>query len=139
MAASKFFEELPLLKDGTNQVGVCAMGPIGDGDTLIWMRAWVWQQDGDNLAAAAGNAGEHVPGAHPLSQDQEPPFAAPKPRWMVQTKLEPESADFTHEKPALVQAIALVENGGARTIVQWGQAVKLREPQPHGGGTHDNH
>ena len=131
MAASKFFEELPLLKDGTTQVGVCAMGPIGDGDKLIWMRAWVWQQDGDNLAASAGEAGEHVPGAHPLSGDQQPPFEAPKPRWMVQTKLEGESADFIIEKPALVQAIALVENGGDRTIVQWGQAVKLREPQHH--------
>ncbi len=132
MATSKFFEELPLLKDGDKQVGVCAMGPIGDGDTLIWMRAWVWQQDGDKLAAAAGNAGEHVPGAHPLSQDQKPPFAAPKPRWMVQTKLEPESDHFTSQKPALVQAIALVENGGSRSIVQWGQAVTLREPQhPH--------
>jgi hypothetical protein len=131
MAASQFFEELPLLKDGTAQVGVCAMGPIGDGDTLIWMRAWVWQQDGDSVAASAGNAGEHVPGAHPLGPDQEPPFAAPKQRWMVQTKLEPESADFNHDKPALVQAIALVENGGARNIVQWGQAVKLREPQHH--------
>jgi hypothetical protein len=138
MATSKFFEELPLLKDGSDQVGVCAMGPIGDGDELIWMRAWVWQQDGANLAAAAGNAGDHVPGAHPLGPDQLPPFKAPtppvpgkEPRWMVQTKLEKESADFIIEKPALVQAIALVENGGDRTIVQWGQAVKLREPHPH--------
>jgi hypothetical protein len=107
------------------------MGPIGDGDKLIWMRAWVWQQDGDNLAAAAGNAGEHVRGAHPLSDDQKPPFAAPSERWMVQTKLEPESAHFKTEKPALVQAIALVENGGSRSIVQWGQAVSLHEPHHH--------
>jgi len=134
MAASRFFEELPLLKDGSNQVGVCAMGPIGDGDTLIWMRAWVWQQDGDNLAAAAGNAGDHVPGAHPLSNDQNPPFAAPKPRWMVQTKLEPQSAEFNTGKPALVQALALVENDGERNIIQWSQAVAVREPgqHPHG-------
>ena len=131
MAASKFFEQLPVLKDGTSQVGVCAMGPIGDGDKLIWMRAWVWQQDGDDLAAAAGEAGKHVAGAHPLSAEQKPPFEAPKPRWMVQTKLEPESADFSTEKPALVQAIALVENAGSRTIVQWGQAVTLHEAHPH--------
>ena len=52
---------------------------------------------------------------------------------MVQTKLEPESADFTIEKPALVQAMALVENGGDRSIVQWGQAVALRAPEDHGG------
>jgi hypothetical protein len=131
MATSKFFEQLPVLKDGTSQVGVCAMGPIGDGDKLIWMRAWVWQQDGEKLAAAAGEAGQHVPGAHPLTPEQEPPFEAPKPRWMVQTKLEAESENFSLQKPALVQAIALVENGGARTIVQWGQAVTLREPQHH--------
>ena len=131
MAASKFFEELPLLKDADDQVGVCAMGPIGDGDKLIWMRAWVWQQDRDNLAASAGEAGRHVPGAHPLTDEQKPPFEAPKPRWMVQTKLEQESADFNTAKPALVQAIALVENGGTRTIVQWGQAVTLHEGQHH--------
>ena len=51
----------------------------------------------------------------PLKPQQQPPFAAPKPLWMVQTKLEPLSVDFTTEKPALVQAFALVENGGART------------------------
>ena len=98
MATSKFFEVLPLLKDGTTQVGVCAMGPIGTGDNIIWIRAWVWQQDGDNLAASSGNAGEHVPGAHPLKPEQQPPFAAPKPLWMVQTKLEPLSADFTTDE-----------------------------------------
>jgi hypothetical protein len=128
---SKFFEVLPLLVDGSDQVGVCAMGPIGDGDTLIWMRVWVWQQDGDGVAASAGNAGEHVPGAHPLSADQNPPFSQPSERWMVQTKLEPQSADFSTAKPALVQAMALVENGGDRSIVQWSQAVALRAPGHH--------
>ena len=131
---SKFFEVLPLLVNGGNQVGVCAMGPIGDGDTLIWMRVWVWQQDGDDVAASAGNAGEHVPGAHALAADQMPPFAHPQERWMVQTKFEPQSAHFNVAKPALVQAMALVENGGDRSIVQWGQAVALRQPGPH----HDN-
>jgi hypothetical protein len=110
------------------------MGPIGTGDNIIWIRSWVWQQNGDNIAASAGNAGEHVPGAHPLGAQQQPPFAAPKPLWMVQTKLEPLSADFTTDKPALVQAFALVENGGSQDIVQWSQAVKLREPRPHGSG-----
>ena len=128
MATSKFFEELPLLMDGTDQVGLCVMGPIGTGDNIVWVRAWAWQQDGDNIAASAGNAGEHVPGAHPLKAQQQPPFAAPKPLWMVQTKLEPLSVDFTTEKPALVQAFALVENGGAQDIVQWSQAVKVRAP-----------
>jgi hypothetical protein len=110
------------------------MGPIGDGDTLIWMRVWVWQQDGEDVAASAGNAGDHVPGAHALSADQMPPFVHsqdPQKKWMVQTKLEPQSADFNIEKPALVQAMALVENGGDRSIVQWGQAVALRAPGQH--------
>jgi hypothetical protein len=138
MATSKFFEVLPLLNDGSTQVGVCAMGPIGSGDNIIWIRAWVWQQDGDNIAASAGNAGEHVPGAHPLKPPQQPPFAAPKPLWMVQTKLEPLSADFTIDKPALVQAFALVENGGDQDIVQWSQAVALREPHPHGDADHEH-
>ena len=56
---------------------------------------------------------------------------------MVQTKLEPVSADFTEEKPALVQAIALVENGGDSSIVQWSQAVGLRIPVHHAAGHSD--
>jgi len=139
MATSKFFEELPLLKDGNEQVGLCVMGPIGTGDNIVWVRAWAWQQNGDELAASAGNAGEHVPGAHPLKPGQMPPFAAPKPLWMVQTKLEPLSADFTTEKPAFVQAFALVENGGTQDIIQWSQAVAVREPRHHGNGYEDEH
>jgi hypothetical protein len=133
---SKFFEVLPILKDGEgNQVGVCAMGPVGDGDTLLWIEVWIWQQDGNNLAASSGAAGDEVPGAHPLADEDRPPFAHPRERWMVETKLEPVSADFTDQKPALVQAMALVENEGERRIVQWGQAVELRTP----GGGHDHH
>ena len=141
MATSKFFEELPLLKDGDTQVGLCVMGPIGTGDNIVWVRAWAWQQNEDELAASAGNAGEHVPGAHPLKPAQMPPFAAPKKLWMVQTKLEPLSAHFTTKKPALVQAFALVENGGTQDIIQWSQAVMVREPHEHGDGydEHDEH
>lgn len=57
---------------------------------------------------------------------------------MVQTKLEPLSANFTTEKPAFVQAFALVENGGAQDIIQWGQAVMVREPHDHGDGYDDD-
>ncbi|HEY7453051.1 MAG TPA: hypothetical protein VH683_00710 [Thermoleophilaceae bacterium] len=140
---SKFNEVLPVLRDGDVQVGVCAMGPVGDDDTLIWMRVWVWQQDGDSVAAAAGNAGDHVEGAHELDDEDCPPFAHPdKKRWMVQTKLEPESALFTDKKPVLVQAIALVEKNGQRNIVQWSQGVALRIPAGHAhaaGHAHDGH
>jgi hypothetical protein len=134
MATSKFLEELPLLKDGATQVGLCVMGPIGTGDNIVWVRAWAWQQNEDELAASAGNAGEHVPGAHPLKPAQMPPFAAPKELWMVQTKLEPLSAHFTTKKPAFVQAFALVENGGSQDIIQWSQAVNVKEPGHHGNG-----
>jgi hypothetical protein len=33
-----------------------------------------------------------------------------------------------------VQAFALVENGGTQDIIQWSQAVALREPRHHAGG-----
>jgi hypothetical protein len=140
MAASRFFEVLPVLMDGERQVGVCAMGPIGDGDNLLWMRAWVWQQDEASVAASAGKAGKHVRGAHALSKEDEPPFAAPKKRWMVQTAFEPASAEFSLEKPVLVQALALVETESdgkvERDIVQWSQAVALREPRHEYGDGH---
>src|SRR5215207_3777180 len=137
MSASRFDVVLPLLKkkaDGT-QLGICAMGPIGSGDEIVWMRVWVWQQDGDNVPASSGNAGDHVPGAHALEPAEKPPFVAPKEeKWMVQTALEKDSPKFNHEKPALVQAIALVKNRGDSDIVQWSQAVGLREPHHHDGG-----
>jgi hypothetical protein len=139
MATSKFFEVLPLLNDGSTQVGLCVMGPIGTGDNIVWVRAWAWQQNGNELAASAGNAGEHVPGAHPLKPAQMPPFAAPKELWMVQTKLEPLSADFSTEKPAFVQAFALVENGGTQDIIQWSQAVGVREPHHADDGYDEQH
>jgi hypothetical protein len=141
MPASKFFEVLPCLRDPQgNQVGVCAMGPIGTGDKLIWMRVWVWQQDGNTVVASSGNAGDHVHGAHPLKGDQMPPFQAPEDQWMVQTGFEPVSGqEYDVSKPALAQALALVENGGQQNIVQWGQAVALRLPYHHppGGGPGD--
>src|SRR5262245_41710594 len=137
MPASKFFEVLPVLRDPQgSQVGVCAMGPIGTGDSLIWMRVWVWQQDGNAVVASSGNAGDHIHGAHPLRQDQMPPFAAPEAQWMVQTGFEPISGQaYDVGKPALAQALALVENNGERNIVQWGQAVSLRLPYHHPPGT----
>src|SRR5262245_38039555 len=143
MPASKFFEVIPVLLDSSgSQVGVCAMGPIGTGDTLIWMRVWAWQQDGDAVVASSGNGGEPVQGAHPLSPSQMPPFAAPDTQWMVETGFEPQSGAFDLGKPVLVQALALVENNGERSIVQWSQAVGLRQPGHHadgGDGDDDEH
>jgi hypothetical protein len=138
---SKFNEVLPFLRDGDRQVGVCVMGPVGDHDNIIWIRAWAWQQNGDEIAASAGNAGQQVEGAHKLEDKNCPPFAHPdKERWMVQTGFEPDSAEFTHTKPVFVQAMALIDKNGERSIVQWSQAVALHAPEEntHGDGhTHD--
>jgi hypothetical protein len=140
MPASRFFEVLPILKDPQDrQVGLCLMGPIGTGDELIWMSGWAWQQDGDNVAASTGNAGVQVAGAHPLAQKDKPPFAAPETRWMVQTGFETKSAQYNVDKPALVQALALVKNGDDLAIVQWSQAVMLKLPYHHDGGAEHEH
>ena len=126
MPISRFFEELPLLEDNKDkQVGLCVMGPVGTGDNLIWMSAWAWQQDGDKIASSTGDAGTPVKGARPLRPKDKPPFKAPKKQWMVQTGLRKGSAPYNPKKPVLVQAIALVETGGERAIVQWSQAVKI--------------
>jgi hypothetical protein len=138
MAASRFDEELPVLMDGNKQVGVCAMGPIGDGEKLVWMRVWAWQQDEDSVPASDGNAGVHVPGAHQLKPEQKPPFEAPEAKWMVQTGLAKDSPDYNLDKPVLVQAIALVEKAGQSEIVQWSQAVGLREPHVHSPDEHSH-
>ena len=90
------------------------------------MSGWAWQQDGDEIVAATGDAGKQVKGAHKLDKDDKPPFKAPKKQWMVQTGFRKASADFNPRKPVLVQVIALVETGGERAIVQWGQAVRIK-------------
>jgi hypothetical protein len=141
MPFSRFFEELPLLRDNRDeQVGLCVMGPIGAGDTLIWMSAWAWQQDGDKITAAStGDAGTHVHGAHPLKEKDNPPFAAPEERWMVQTGFRQDSGEYDPEKPVLVQALALVENGDQRAMVQWSQAVRIKHGYQHPPGDDAGH
>jgi hypothetical protein len=129
MPASRFFEVLPLLRDQNGaQVGLCLMGPVAPGETLVWMSGWAWQQDGENVvAASAGDAGIQVQGARPLDPNKDtPPFGPGKPRWMVQTAFRDQSAHYDLEKPALVQALALVERANDTFIVQWSQAVMLR-------------
>ena len=141
MPVSRFFEVLPILLDPAGrQVGLCLMGPIGTGDELIWMSGWAWQQDGDNIAASTGNGGVQVAGAHALAPKDKPPFSAPETRWMVQTGFEEKSADYNVDKPALVQALALVKKGGELAIVQWSQAVMPKLPNhPPGGGQGQGH
>src|SRR5262245_11072122 len=127
MPFSRFDEELPLLvNDRDKQVGICVMGPVGAGDKIVWMSAWAWQQNGDEIAACTGDAGMQVKGARPLRGKDKPPFSAPaKPKWMVQAGFRKGSATFNPREPVLVQAIALIEIAGERAIVQWSQAVDI--------------
>jgi hypothetical protein len=128
MPASKFFEHLPLLLDDKgDQIGICLMGPIGNGETLVWMSGWAWQQDGENVVAAStGDAGVQVEGAHKLDPDKDlPPFGPGDQQWMVQTGFRKPSAPYDARKPVLVQALALMQKGNETAIVQWSQAVKI--------------
>jgi hypothetical protein len=52
------------------RLGVCAMGPVGDGDKVHAMRVWVSQQVGDRVVAASGEGGEHL-GSHPPSPKEK--------------------------------------------------------------------
>jgi hypothetical protein len=78
------------------------MGPVAPGDTLNWMRVWVWQQDGERVAASAGTSGEHL-GGHDPSERERIPFTEDR-EWMIQTELEPGSEQFSDQKPALAMA-----------------------------------
>lgn len=128
---SKFREELPILDgDEALRLGVCAMGPVADTDTLTRMRVWVWQVDGEKVAASSGISGEHL-GAHPLSPREQLPFTSAK-GWMVQTELEPGSAQFSEGKPALAMALALVTAAdGTNDVLQWNQAVMVAGHRNH--------
>ena len=130
---SKFREHLPILQGASagsgRQLGVCAMGPVARGDTLTWMRVWVWQQDGTHLAASTGTSGEHL-GGHDASDREELPFTDDK-EWMIQTELEPGSDQFAEGKPALAMAMAIVEHGDSREVETWSQAVMIGSGHPH--------
>jgi hypothetical protein len=133
---SKFREVLHVLEnpiDPSVRLGVCAMGPVADGDELTWMRVWVAQQDGARVALASGTSGEHL-GGHELSDMEVLPFTDKK-GWMVQTQLEPGSEEFSPGKPALAMAMALVRHqDGTRDVEQWSQAITVA-----GHGHDDDH
>ena len=95
---SRFKPVLPVLKgDAGERFGLCAMGPVADGDEITWMRVWLWQQDGKKLAACFGTSGKH-PGAHPLALTERLPFKSKKD-WMIQTQLEPGRSSSRRESP----------------------------------------
>lgn len=131
---SKFRERLPILQGNSvasgRPLGVCAMGPVAPGDTLTWMRVWVWQQDGDRLAVSAGTSGAHL-GGHDPSEREQIPFTNAR-EWMIQTELEPGSDQFTEGEPALAMAMAMVERDGDRDVETWSQAVMVGSGHEHG-------
>jgi hypothetical protein len=136
MSVSRFFEVLPLLRDQNgDQLGLCLMGPIGNGERLVWMSGWAWQQKADNVVAAStGDAGVQVQGAHQLGPNDMPPFGpggGPNARWMIQTGFRDQPEDYDPEKPVLVQALALAERGPDTFMVQWSQAVMIRHGYHH--------
>jgi hypothetical protein len=128
---SKFEEVLPILEDEEGlRLGVCAMGPVAEGDELTWMRVWVWQQDGGKISASSGTSGAHL-GAHPLAASERLPFTAEE-GWMIQTELEPGAEQFSGGKPALAMAIALVNHpDGTKDVEQWSQAVSVSGGHEH--------
>jgi hypothetical protein len=125
---SRFDEKLPILAGRAPKgvrLGVCAMGPVAEGVKLTWMRVWVWQLNGDKVAASSGTSGKHVGGPR-KSRREKLPFTAGK-TWMIQTELEPGSDEFAKGKAALATALAMVEHeDGSTGVEHWSQAVSLR-------------
>jgi hypothetical protein len=125
---SKFDDTLPS-PAGRGQVagrpaGPCTMGPVGDGDTLTWMRVWVHQRAGGRVAAASGTSGEDA-----RTQAEHRPF---RERWMIRTGLEPGSDQFLGA-PATALALALVTRAdGSKDVEQWSQEVTIdtQAPEP---------
>jgi hypothetical protein len=131
---SRFKPVLPVLKgDADIRFGLCAMGPVEDGDEITWMRVWLWQQEGKKVAACFGTSGKH-PGAHPLAPTERLPFKGDK-GWMIQTQLEPGSKQFSKGKPALAMAMAMVKHrDGSTGVEHWSQAVMVGKQELRADG-----
>jgi hypothetical protein len=104
---------LPVLKgEAGERFGLCAMGPVADGDELTFLRVWLWQQDGKKLAVCFDTSGKH-PGAHPLAPTERLPFKGKK-GWMIQTQLEPGSKQFSIACRRIPARLALRDQRGER-------------------------
>jgi hypothetical protein len=105
------------------------MGPVAEDDQIDWMRVWVWQQDGPKRSWSSGLSGQHL-GGHDESSKERLPFE-PGSTWMIQTKLEPGSAQFTVGKPATAMALALVTHpDNTSDVQQWSQGVVIEDVAP---------
>jgi hypothetical protein len=101
--------------------GPCAMGPA-EGERLISMHVWVFQQLDSGVALASGDAREQ-----PVFEED------PEPRWRVRTALDPGSEPFALDKPAVAVAIAVVRRDHTTDIHQWSQAVVIAAESPFRG------
>ena len=128
---SKFDAVLhPLQGAPAERLGVCAMGDVAPGDTLTSMHVVVLQLMDDGIASSSGTGGQHL-GGHAVAPTEKLPMKGP--RWMVQTRLEQGSMEFS-TGAALATAVALVEHAdGTKDIEQWSQlvAVMSRADRPH--------
>ena len=126
---SKFDNTLhPLEGTPAERLGVCAMGDVAPGDTLTSMHVVVLQQTDDGVASSSGPGGQHLGGHNP-----EPTESLPMrgPRWMVQTRMEDGSKEFS-SGTALATAVALVEHkDGSKDIEQWSQIVAVMSLDDH--------
>lgn len=95
--------------------GPCAMGPA-DGEDLVSMHVWIFQQTPAGLAVASGDS----------RQPQDAALKG-KERWMVRTGLDPDSREFDTSKPAVAMAMALVNDPGGKDVKHWSQAVFTRD------------
>jgi hypothetical protein len=120
LAARSVFPEGTPAPEGL-EPGPCAMGPTM-GDTPASMHVWVFQHTEGGLALASGDT------------RNEPQFTTePEPRWRVRTVLDPSSAEFALDEPAVAMAIALVPRDGATDVQQWSQAVRVVRESPFRG------
>ena len=103
------------------KAGPCAMGPVPS-DTPTSMHVWVFQHVQGGIALASGDT------------RQDPVFeTVPEPRWKVRTLLDPGSPEFELHKPAVAIAIALLDGGGGKDVLQWSQAVMIEPESPFRG------
>jgi hypothetical protein len=134
VSASKFDDSLPILTPrpaDPSSLSVCAMGDVAEGDEIIAMRVWIWQEADGQVAASAGKGGDHL-GGHDAVPEETPPF---RDRWMIQTQLEEGSPQFAPGKPALATAMALLRHGkdGPLDVEHWSTAVMIGEHEHHHG------
>jgi hypothetical protein len=151
MARPKFREVLPILgvasaadkadmaANGLNpdlDLSVCAMGPLEEGDEILAMDVWVWQEADGKVAACAGTAGVHLGSHDPKPSEVFPLKGTDSDRWMIQTQLLPHSRQLVGHKAALATGMALVSREGGVELEHWSQAVMIKPRDEDAGHQH---